>query len=82
MCKGTGLRIVIIQAGREIVAADQMKHESLGRCPGAFHPGRRASFGRVVCSSCGVRLHPLAGLRVPNHVAARPTREPSGPPAK
>ena len=51
-----------------------MKPASLGRCPGAFHPGRAASFGRVVCSACGARLRPLPGLRVPNHIAARPPK--------
>ncbi len=49
-----------------------MKPDDLGRCKGAFHAGRRAAFGRVVCSECGGRFRPLPGLRVPNHIAQRP----------
>jgi hypothetical protein len=56
-----------------------MKGESLGRCAGTFRAGRRASFGRVVCSVCGARLAPLPGSRVPNHVAARPAKPDARP---
>jgi hypothetical protein len=52
-----------------------MTTEDLGRCKGAFHPGRRAAFGRVVCAECGGRFRPLPGLRVPNHIAQRPSRD-------
>ena len=48
-----------------------MKVADTGRCKGAFHAGRRAAFGRVVCSVCGARFRPMPGLRVPNHVSQR-----------
>jgi hypothetical protein len=75
ICRGAGLHIVVLRAGRARSVAEEiadMKPDDLGRCKGAFHPGRRAAFGRVVCSECGGRFRPLPGLRVPNHIAQRP----------
>jgi hypothetical protein len=56
-----------------------MKVADVGRCKGAFHPGRRAAFGRVACAVCGGRFRPLPGLRVPNHISVRPPPK-AGPP--
>lgn len=77
VCRGAGLHIVVLRAGRARSVAEEavdMKPDDLGRCKGAFHPGRRAAFGRVVCPECGGRFRPLPGLRVPNHIAQRPSR--------
>jgi hypothetical protein len=68
-CRGAGTRIMVVRA---VSPEDDMKFADLGRCTGAFRPGRRAPFGRVVCAGCGGRFSPLPGLRVPNHVAQRP----------
>lgn len=77
-CKGAGTRIVITRAQKEVAVADEMKFVEMGRCKGAFHLGKRAPFGRVVCSVCGGRFRPLQGLRLPNHVSAKPPK--GGPP--
>jgi hypothetical protein len=74
-CKGAGTRIVVTRAQKEIVVADEMKFVEMGRCKGAFHLGKRAPFGRVVCSVCGGRFRPLQGLRVPNHVSPKPAKK-------
>jgi hypothetical protein len=47
----------------------KLPSETMRRCKGSLHPGRRAPFGRVVCGVCAARLRPLAGFRVPNHKA-------------
>lgn len=60
--------------------ADEMKFIDVGRCKGAFFPGARAPFGRVICSVCRGRFKPLQGLRVPNHVAAKAPSSKGGPP--
>jgi tRNA(Arg) A34 adenosine deaminase TadA len=70
-CKGAGERVVFWRAHKEVVVADEMKFVDMGRCKGAFHLGKRAPFGRVVCSVCGGRFRPVQGLRVPNHVSAK-----------
>lgn len=75
-CRGAGTRIIGLRAEREVVVSDDMKFADLGRCQGAFRAGRRAAFGRVVCTGCGGHFKPLPGLRVPNHIAQRP---PTGP---
>jgi hypothetical protein len=84
VCRGAGLHIVVLRAARARSVAEEngdMKPDDLGRCKGAFHPGRRAAFGRVVCSECGGRFRPLPGLRVPNHIAQRPSpAATNGPP--
>jgi hypothetical protein len=76
VCRGAGLQIVVMRGSRAVSVAEEraaMKPDDLGRCKGAFHPGRRAAFGRVVCSECGGRFRPLPGLRLPNHIAQRPS---------
>jgi hypothetical protein len=84
VCRGAGLQIVLMRGTRAVSVAEEraaMKPDDLGRCKGAFHPGRRAAFGRVVCSECGGRFRPLPGLRVPNHIAQRPSPDATnGPP--
>jgi hypothetical protein len=85
VCRGAGLHIVVVRSGRarsEAEEAFDMKTEDLGRCKGAFHPGRRAAFGRVVCAECGGRFRPLPGLRVPNHIAQRPSRDATNVPPR
>jgi hypothetical protein len=75
-CKGAGTRIVVMRAQKEIIVADEMKFVEMGRCKGAFHLGKRAPFGRVVCPVCAGRFRPLQGLRVPNHVAPKTAKKP------
>jgi hypothetical protein len=74
VCRGAGMSIILMRGQREVSVADEkdaMKVADLGRCPGAFRPGRRAPFGRVACPDCGGRFRPLAGMRVPNHISVR-----------
>src|SRR3954462_4993757 len=60
-CRGAGTRIVLLRAEREVSSRDGMTFAELGRCQGSFRPGRRAPFGRVVCSVCGARFRPMSG---------------------
>lgn len=78
VCRGAGVAIIRLRAGREAFVADEMVVADTGRCRGAFRTGRRAPFGRVVCPECGARFRPLPGQRVPNHVSERP-RPDGGP---
>jgi hypothetical protein len=78
LCRGMGLRIILLRGEREVFVSDEMKVAEVGRCKGAFRAGKRAAFGRVACLECGGRFRPLPGLRVPNHVSQRgpaPTSE-------
>jgi hypothetical protein len=77
VCRGAGVSIILVRGQREVSVADEkdaMKVADLGRCKGAFRAGRPAAFGRVACLECGGRFRPLAGMRLPNHVAQRPPR--------
>ncbi|HVX93815.1 MAG TPA: hypothetical protein VHK47_02800 [Polyangia bacterium] len=49
------------------------------RCPASLRPGRPGRFGRVICPSCGARLKPLTGARLPVHRGA-PRKDPTAPP--
>jgi hypothetical protein len=73
-CRGAGTRIIAVRAEREVVVSDEMKFADLGRCAGAFRVGKRAPFGRVICSGCGGHFKAMTGLRVPNHIAQRPPK--------
>ena len=73
LCRGLGTRIMVLRGAVEVFVADEIEVADLGRCKGAFHPGRRAAFGRVACPVCGGRFKPMAGLRVPNHISVRPS---------
>jgi hypothetical protein len=82
VCRGAGLSIILVRGQREVSVADEkgaMKVADLGRCKGAFRTGRPAAFGRVACLECGGRFRPLAGMRLPNHIAQRPPRSGAGP---
>jgi hypothetical protein len=72
VCRGAGVRLMVLRYGREVFVADEVKVPKLGRCEGTFHVGRKAAFGRVACTVCGGRFRPLPGQRVPNHIAQRP----------
>jgi hypothetical protein len=48
------------------------------KCPSSLRPGRPGRFGRVICPSCGARLKPLTGARLPVHRGA-PRNEPAPP---
>jgi hypothetical protein len=78
-CRGAGTRWVV-RGPKENNLADEMKFIDVGRCKGAFFPGKRAPFGRVICSVCRGRFKPLQGLRVPNHVAEKTPPPRGGPP--
>ena len=71
LCRGVGVRIILLRGAREVFVSDEMKVAEVGRCKGAFRAGRRAAFGRVACLECGGRFRPLPGMRVPNHVSQR-----------
>jgi len=50
---------------------DKDQDRAVGRkCQGSLHPGRRGTFGMVVCPVCGARLKPMPGHRLPNHKIA------------